>query len=116
MSSKAERVQDWLHDIIENIDHIAAYRGDMSFDQLVEDRMIRDAIERCLERIIEACVRLGPERMAAIAPDLPLHEVRGLGNMLRHAYEQIDAKLVWDTVKNDLPPLRAACERVLASG
>ena len=116
MYSEAERVQDWLHDIIEYADHIAEYCGGMSFEQFFDDRLIRDATERCLERIIEACVRLGPERMAAIAPNLPLHEVRGLGNMLRHAYEQIDAKLIWDTVKDDLPPLRTACERALAAG
>ena len=97
-------------------DWIAGYIDDRGFAEFLADRMTRDAVERCLERITEAAVRIGPDRMEKIAPGLPLHEVRGLGNVLRHAYEAIDPKLIWDTVQNDLPPLRAACERALAGG
>ena len=75
--------------------------------------MARDAVERCIERITEASVRVGPERLARLAPDLPLHQVRGLGNILRHEYDRINPKLIWDTAKVDLPALRAGCEAAL---
>ena len=42
--------------------------------------------------------------------------MRGLGNFLRHSYDRVDTKLVWDTVKEDVPALRAACERALPKG
>jgi len=116
MYSDEERVRDWLRDVIDNSDLIAGYVEGLSFEQFSADTKTRDAVERCLERIIEAAVRLGPDRIERIAPGLPLHQVRGLGNVLRHAYDAIEPRLVWDTAKEDIPALRAACERALAEG
>ena len=73
-----------------------------------------DAVERCLMRLTEAAIRIGDERMARIAPDLGLHQVRGLGNMLRHQYDTLDMEQLWRTVHEALPPLREACARALA--
>lgn len=115
-SDDDERVHDWLRDIVDNGNWIAKYLDGMSFDQFRSDRMRRDAAERCLERVIEASVRLGPERIARIAVGQPLHEVRALGNVLRHSYDTVDAKLIWDTLTNDVPKLRAACEQALGEG
>lgn len=75
--------------------------------------MAGDAVERCIERITETTIRMGPDRMREIAPDLPTHKVRGLGNRLRHQYELIEPRIIWDTVVDELPGLRAACERAL---
>jgi uncharacterized protein with HEPN domain len=72
-----------------------------------------DAIERCLQRITEAVIKIGPQRMAEIMPDLPAGKVRGMGNILRHHYDTLDAKTVWGTITEALPPLREACERAL---
>jgi len=41
--------------------------------------------------------------------------VRALGNMLRHEYERIDVVRIWLLVEDNLPPLKAAVERVLKS-
>lgn len=72
-----------------------------------------DAVERCLMRLTEAAIRIGEERMARVAPDTPMHQLRGLGNILRHAYDGIDAAVVWNTVVDDLPGFREACEQSL---
>lgn len=109
MSSDDERAQDWIEHIVENCDRVASYLEGMSFADFAADMKARDAVERCIERVTEASVRLGPERLARIAPDVPLNEVRGLGNILRHEYDRVNAKLIWDTAKDDLPALRAAC-------
>lgn len=115
MFSDDERVRSWIEHIIENSDRIADYIADMRFEDFVADTKVRDAVERCVGRITEAAMRLGPERMAAIAPDVPLNEVRGLGNVLRHDYDRIDPKLIWDTAQGDLPVLRAHCVRALGT-
>jgi uncharacterized protein with HEPN domain len=54
------------------------------------------------------------ERAVAICPDQPWHAIRATGNWLRHAYERIDLETVWGTIKDDLPPLKAAVLRALA--
>lgn len=108
MSSDA-RERDWLETIVENCERIDGYLGDRTEQDFAESGLIRDAVERCLERIAEAAVRLGPERLKAIAPDLALHELRGLGNILRHEYDRVDPRIIWNTARYDLPPFKAAC-------
>lgn len=80
MFSDDERVREWLGDIIDNSDRVASYLGDMTFEQFKRETMVRDAVERCIERITEASIRIGRERMERIVPELALHQVRGLGN------------------------------------
>jgi uncharacterized protein with HEPN domain len=36
-----------------------------------------------------------------------------MGNRLRHAYDRVDFDLIWDTVQDDLPALKAAVTRAL---
>ena len=96
-----------------NIDAIDDYVERLDFAAFIADRMRVDAVERCLQRITEAAIRIGTERMGRIAPDVPLTEVRGLGNMLRHEYDKLDLGTIWSTVREDLPGLRAACVTAL---
>lgn len=107
MSSKSERLR--LADIVDNIDAIQEYLGSSSYAEFAADRRTVDATERCLERISEAVVKIGTDRMAEIDPDLPVERVRGLGNVIRHAYDTIDLRLIYNLVIINLPPLRAAC-------
>ena len=72
-----------------------------------------DAVERCLQRITEAVVKIGPERMAQISPQTPVDAVRGLGNVLRHDYDQVDLGVIYLTMRESLPELRADCLRAL---
>ena len=34
----------------------------------------------------------------------------GAGNVYRHDYEDVAANYIWDTMQNNLPPLRAVIE------
>ena len=70
-------------------------------------------MERCLQRITEAVIKIGPERMAEISPQTPVDAVRGLGNMLRHDYDRVDLGTIWHTIRESLPKLRADCVSVL---
>jgi len=105
----SERERQRLADIITNVDAINGYLAGMEFEGFASDSKTVDATERCLLRITEAVIKIGPERMAVIAPDLPVEAVRGLGNLLRHEYDAIDLQTIFNTVKQDLPPLHAAC-------
>jgi uncharacterized protein with HEPN domain len=93
-----------LKDIIENIERVQRYVHGFSRTSFAGDSRTYDAVERCLERVCEAAVRLGDDA-AALMPDQPWDEIRGTGNWLRHAYHRVDAALIWDTVEGDLPKL-----------
>jgi uncharacterized protein with HEPN domain len=109
----SEQVGQRLTDIIENIDRIDHYLGSMAIEAFVADPLTADAVERCLQRITEAVIKIGTDRMAALAPEVPVAKVRAVGNLLRHAYDVVDLRLVYGMVKEDLPQLRAAAARAL---
>ena len=114
MSSDTKgRVREWIGHIIENSERIEEYVAGQDYAAFAANRIVVDAVERCLERIIEASIRIGSDRMRQIAPELPLDKMRGLGNRLRHEYDVLDRTYVWDTVVDELPALRRACEAAL---
>jgi uncharacterized protein with HEPN domain len=78
-----------FQDILDNIQLIRGYLAGMDQTAFDADRRTRDAVERCLERISEAASKLG-EEADRLAPGPPWHAVRSFGNVIRHAYDQVD--------------------------
>jgi len=93
-----------LRDVLENADLISQYTRDLDFELLKQNKLVRDAVERCLSRVSEAATKLGnfAERQ------FPAHNwknIRDLGNILRHEYERVDAEIVWNIISHWLHPL-----------
>ena len=59
-----------------------------------------------------ATTRLGPQA-DELAPGPPWHAVRAFGNVLRHAYDQVDPARVWEIATRDLPQVATAAEAAL---
>ena len=98
---------------------IEGYTAGLDLSALQQDGLRRHAIERCLERICEAAHRLG-DRAPVLMPDQAWEDIRGMGNRLRYAYDQIDLAVVWNVITERLPSLKIdatqALERVQAQG
>jgi len=84
----------------------------MSFEQFREDPKTVAAVERKFLVIGEAAVRLGCQAPLIIA-DVPWRQIRDLGNLLRHAYDKVDLEIIWQTIADDLPALKAAVRKAL---
>ena len=78
--------------------------GDITYEQFVADIVHVRAIERSLSIISEA-VKALPDDMLAPYPHIPWHAVRGIGNLLRHEYEVVDHRAIWQTLTVSLPRL-----------
>ena len=102
-----------LRDIADAVDQIEAFTRDMDFEAFRADLKTVAAVERKLQLISEAAVRLGDDA-EVVCPGQPWHNIRGLGNWLRHQYDRVDLDTVWTTVTGDLPSLKAAVTRALA--
>jgi uncharacterized protein with HEPN domain len=100
-------------DIADAIAMIERFTLAMDFEAFRSNPMAVAAVERKLQIIGEAAIRLGDEAERRI-PDQPWRDIRGIGNHLRHAYERIDLQTLWAAVTDDLPPLKAALLRELA--
>lgn len=108
-SSKAPR---YLQHIIENARSVFHYTEGMDLSEFEEDRKTYDAVERCLQRISEAVIRLADDA-PELLPNQPLHRIRGFGNRLRHNYDNIEEDIIFDIVRNHLPSLCAAADAAL---
>ena len=83
------------------------------FEDFVADDMLRAAVEPCIEIISEASRRL-PTAMKARYPDLPWHDIASIGKVLRHEYYAIEREVLWRIATEDLRPLAAAVDTLLA--
>jgi uncharacterized protein with HEPN domain len=101
-------------DIADAIAMIEQFTFGMNLEEFRSNPMAVAAVERKLQIISEAAIRLGEDAEKSI-PDQPWRDIRGIGNYLRHAYERIDLDTIWAAVTDDLPPLKAAVLRELAS-
>lgn len=101
---------DSLCHIIDNAERVARYLAGMNRQAFEENETVRDAVERCIERVCEAAHRLGV-RADELMPDQPWGDIRGMGNRLRHAYDRVDVEIVWNTAKVRLPQLAAAAQQ-----
>jgi uncharacterized protein with HEPN domain len=102
-----------LRDILDSINMIVQFVDDMDLESFSSDPKTIAAVERKLLLISEAAIRLGDDA-ERLCPGLPWHNIRGLGNWLRHRYDRVDVETVWNTVIDDLPPLRSGVLRALA--
>jgi uncharacterized protein with HEPN domain len=73
-------------------------------DDLDADRMLALALVRSIEIVGEAGARVSEEGRAAV-PDVPWREIVAMRNRLIHAYFDVDPDIVWQTIKEDMPPL-----------
>jgi uncharacterized protein with HEPN domain len=94
-----------LRDVLDAIDHIESFLEGMTFESYQTDLKTKSAVERQMQIMTEAAIRLG-EDAETIAPGPDWEGFRGMGNLLRHAYHRIDDQIVWNTVKDELPPMR----------
>jgi uncharacterized protein with HEPN domain len=97
-------------DILDAIGMIEQFTVGMDFEAFRSNPMAVAAVERKLQIISEAAIRLGNEAEKSI-PNLPWRDIRGIGNQLRHAYERINMETIWSAVTDDLPALKAAVLR-----
>ncbi|HEX7532653.1 MAG TPA: HepT-like ribonuclease domain-containing protein [Methyloceanibacter sp.] len=57
--------------------------------------------------------RLLPPALRDQAPEVPWNAIIGIGNVLRHDYQHLDDRRLWDVVTVHLPELRPAIQRML---
>jgi len=103
-----------LTDIFESILAIERFVHEMGFDAFAEDERTQAAVERKLLVLSEAAIRLKDDA-ETLCPGLPWRDIRGIGNWLRHQYDRVELETIWNTIQDDLPPLKKAVETALAA-
>jgi uncharacterized protein with HEPN domain len=101
-----------LH-IRDEIDGVSAALKSVSFDDYRKSYALRRVSERALQIISEAAKAL-PSDLTGKYPTAPWNAIIGIGNILRHEYQHIDDRRLWDIVTVHLPLLRDVVLQMLA--
>ena len=111
----SERDRSILRHIISYCEDIekANERFGNSLEAFKADKDYRNSCAMCILQIGELGGHLSPEFRAAHR-EMPWDEIRGMRNVMAHAYGSISVQTTWETIKQDIPLLREFCDQVLA--
>jgi uncharacterized protein with HEPN domain len=103
----------YLFDMLDRAQFVTELLRTKSLDDLMNDRVLRSAVERELSILGEALMQLN-----SVAPDLAhqidqWREIIGFRNVLVHGYGVLNMQTIWETVRDDLPRLIQQVESLL---
>lgn len=101
-----------IEDILECIIALQEYTRDSDFTTFITNRMLRQAVERNFITIGEAASHV-PAAISERHPSIPWAELRGMRHAIVHEYFGVNLHIIWDTIRDDLPPLVEQLRRML---
>ena len=103
---------DYLGDIQEAVAKAQKFVAGMTYEQFAVDEKTTFAVVRCLEIVGEATRKI-PAPIRTRYPRVPWREMAGMRDILIHDYFGVNLRVVWNTVQNDLPPLKPQIEQII---
>jgi len=92
---------------------IVDYSSGKSLDEIQADELLSLALIRLLEVFGEAA-RCTSEALQKRHPEVPWAEIIGTRAWVAHGYMDIDMRIVYSVLVNDLPPLIARLPTIIA--
>ncbi len=98
--------------MIDAAEEAISFVSDKSEKEFKENRMLVLSIIKEIEVIGEAASKISEETKLRYN-NIPWQDIVGMRNRLIHGYFDVDIKLVWNTIKNDLPSLLKSLKKIL---
>jgi uncharacterized protein with HEPN domain len=95
---------DYLQDMLTSPQKVYAFAGSMTYGEFLVDEKTQFAVIRALEIIGEASKKL-PQSYKDQHSQIPWRSIAGMRDKVIHNYLNVDPKVIWKTVKEDIPPL-----------
>ncbi len=115
---RPDRIADYLQHMLDAIDRAMLHAHTLkSREEFEKHAMASDAVVRCIEIVGEAATKIAKSDSAFVNrhPSVPWEAMSTMRNKLIHDYFEVDYEVVWQTVKSDLPTLRAQIVELLNS-
>lgn len=102
----------YIKDILDCIDRIEEFIGDMNFDQFLEDDKTSSAVVRKLEIIGEATKNI-PKSITQKYEEIPWKEMARMRDKIIHFYFGVDYEIVWSVIRERLPEIKPTILQIL---
>lgn len=103
--------------ILEAIERINRYAGNINEGEFLEDEKTQDAVIRNLEIIGEAARNIERHHpdFARENTHIPWGVAYEMRNVLAHGYFMVDMEILWKTIKCDLPVMANQISQLLST-
>ncbi|HCL81840.1 MAG: hypothetical protein A2077_05345 [Nitrospirae bacterium GWC2_46_6] len=102
----------FIKDILEAINDIENFIGDIDFESFSSDRKTRVAVIHEIEIIGEAAKNI-PKTIRDRYKELPWQDMAKMRDKISHFYFGVKYEIVWKVVKERLPEIKLAAEKIL---
>jgi uncharacterized protein with HEPN domain len=103
---------DYVEDILDAMDKAEILLEEVTYEQFVSDFRINFAVVRALEIVGEATKRL-PMTLRDQYPSIPWKEMAGMRDRIIHGYDDVNFRIVWDTVKKRIPIVKPQIQQII---
>jgi len=103
--------------MLDAIRHARSYVEGLAKQDFMADAKTQDAVVLKLLVLGEAATQIAVEcqEFAALHPEVPWKEMRGMRNRMAHGYFDINREIVWETVMSSLPDLERKIAQIAAT-
>lgn len=113
-----ERDRLYLQHILEAIETLEQYVEGVTFELLMEKnykaKMLRDAIIREFQILGEATKNL-TDTTKERETSIDWQDIVDMRNLVIHEYFGVNYEIIWETIEEDLPKLKANVQKLLAA-
>ncbi len=104
--------RDYVADIVDAIEKVESFTKGMTFETFEKDAKTTFAVIRAFEIMGEAVTKI-PSSVRNKHKNIPWKEMSGMRNKLIHEYFGIKPRVVWKTIKQDLPKVKPYLQAIL---
>lgn len=104
----------YLAHILEEMEFLQTHFSDRSFEETVQDEMMKRSVLRSLEVIGEASKNLS-SGVRARYPDIPWNGMARMRDRLIHGYFSVRWEIVLDVVQNEVPAVEPKIRAVYSA-
>ena len=101
----------YVGDLLVAIERIENSTKNKSFKSFIKNLDLIDATGmRC--QVIGESVKKIPKKLLNKYPEIKWRYLKEIRNILSHEYFRFDCDLLWDFIKNEIPPLKKAVKQI----
>ncbi|MGC8976463.1 MAG: DUF86 domain-containing protein [Candidatus Ratteibacteria bacterium] len=105
-------IRDYLNDILEECNYLMRASGELTFETFIQNEHLKKAFLKSLENIGEAVKKI-PKKLKDKYSKINWRNVAGIRDILVHEYFGVNYKVIWETIKEDVPKLKDVIEEII---